>query len=344
MGVYKTYSRLSEKFYWPKMRQDVAAYIRKCQICAAYKQDTQGPKDQIISHPKTSRPWETLSTDLMGPLPRSSKGNCFILVVTDYLSKFSLVFPLRKATSTSVIRHIEEQVFLVFGVPRLILCDNGPQYRSKEFKKFVDKYHCTLKFNANYHPRANPTERQNRTLKTMIAMYVKDNHRSWDVEIHRIACALRTAHQDTTRVSPYFVNFGRNMCLSGKDYLNQYLIENEDGTQTPDVLRNEAFKKLYAEMRRRLENAGEASAARYNLRNRAGDFAVGTTVWRKNYVISDAAKHFSSKLAPKYIGPFIVHKKVSPWTYELKDKTGKPQGVWHIKDLKDNFSDFPIDL
>lgn len=338
MGVYKTYSRLIGKYYWPKMRQDVASYIKKCHVCAAYKSDPRGVKDQMVSHSKPSRPWEVISTDLMGPLPRSTKGNSFILVVTDYLSKFSLVLPLRKATSATVIKRIEEEVFLVFGVPRILLTDNGPQYRSNEFRKFVDKYQCSIKFNANYHPRANPTERQNRTIKTMLAIYVKDNHRTWDAEIHKVACALRTARQETTRVSPYFVNFGRNMCLSGNDYKNQELFKDEDGTQTPEVSRNEAFRKLFSAVKKRLETAGERNAARYNLRKRNADYSVGDSVWRKNYVISDAAKHFTSKLAPKFVGPFLIHRRISPWTYELKDENGRLQGVWHSKDLKDNFS------
>lgn len=337
MGVYKTYSRLTEKYYWPKMRQDVATYIKRCHTCAAYKSDPQGVRDQMASHPKPARPWEMISTDLMGPLPRSTKGNSYILVVTDYLSKFSLVFPLRKATSAAIIKRIEEEVFLLFGVSRLLLCDNGPQYRSAEFKRFVNKYQCSIKFNANYHPRANPTERQNKTLKTMLAMYVKDNHRTWDAEIHKVACALRTARQETTRVSPYFVNFGRNMCLSGEDYRNHDLFNNEDGTQTPEVSKNEVFRKLFSDVKKRLETAGERSAARYNLRKRNGGYSVGDSVWRRNYVLSDAAKYFTNKLAPKYIGPFVIHRQISPWTYELNDEDGRFQGVWHLKDLKDVF-------
>lgn len=335
MGVYKTYSRLAEKYYWPKMRQDVASYIRHCHKCAAYKTDPQGKQDQLVSHPKPSRPWEMISTDLMGPLPRSTKGNSFILVVTDYFSKFSMIFPLRKATTSAIIKYIEESVFLVFGVPRVLLCDNGPQYRSAEFKKFVGKYDCVIKFNANYHPRANPTERQNRTLKTMLAMYVKDNHRLWDADIHRLACALRTARQETTKVSPYFVNFGRNMCLSGKDYDRVTLNLGEDNDSTQLNSRNEAFMKLYADVKRRLVDAGEKGVLRYNLRKREADYTVGQRVLRKNYVLSDAAKYFSKKLAPKYVGPFVVRRRVSPWTYELVDDNGRHQGVWHIKDLKE---------
>lgn len=334
MGVFKTFARLAEKYYWPKMRNDVADFVRKCKVCASYKVSQEIPADKMASHPKPDRPWEVISTDIVGPLPRSKHGNSFILVVTDYLSKFSLLFSLRKATSEAVVRKIESEVFLIFGVARVIICDNGPQYKSKHFLNFAGRYQCRLKFNASYHPRANPTERVNRVIKTMLAMYVSDNHRSWDENLDQIACAIRTAKHEVTKLTPYFINFGRNMILSGADYKSGELLDLEDGTQTGELSRNDTFRKMFEDVRRRLEVAGQKSTDRYNLRRRHVEYLPNQLVWRKNYVLSDAAKYFSHKLAPKYVGPFQIHKRISPWTYELRDSLGALKGVWHVKDLK----------
>lgn len=218
LGVYKTYSRITEKYVWPKMRQDVAEYVRRCVVCAAHKSDLAVPTNKIATHEKPSRPWELISTDLMGPLPRSSKGFAYILVATDYLSKFSLVFALRSATAAAVVKRIEEDVFLLFGVPRLIICDNGPQYRSREFQNLANSYRVKVQYTAYYNPRANLMERVNRSLKTMLATYVGENHKKWDVNLQAIACALRTARHETICLLLYFVNFGRDMVLKGDEY------------------------------------------------------------------------------------------------------------------------------
>nr|CAI5866728.1 unnamed protein product [Callosobruchus analis] len=268
-----------------------------------------------------------ITTDLVGPLPRSKHGNNFILAVVDYLSKFTLLFPLRKATGDAVVNKIENEVFLVFGVPRIIVCDNGPQYRSRQFLRLAESYKCEVKFTANYHPRANPTERTNRTYKTMIAMYVSDNHRTWDENLHKIGCALRTSTHETTRLTPYFVNFGRNMMLSGDDYKVGPLLDVEDGTQLGE-------NKIFSDVRRRLEIAGKKSCDRYNLRRRHVEYLPNQLVWKRNFVLSDASKYFSHKLAPKFVGPYFIHKRISPWTYELRDEHGNSKGVWHSKDLK----------
>lgn len=334
VGVYKTFSKIAERYYWPKMRSDIANFVRHCSTCAAHKPSQLKPTDKMVSHPKISRPWEMISMDLVGPLPRSKHGNTFILNVTDYLSKFTLLFPLRKATGEAVVKKIENEVFLMYGVPRTIICDNGPQFRSREFGKLVQTYKCKIKFSAAYHPRANPTERVNRTLKTMLAMYVSDNHRVWDENLQKIACALRTSTHEVTKLTPFFVNFGRNMILSGEDYANTFINDDGDGTQTGDLSRNESFKKMFLDIKTRLEVAGKKSCDRYNLRCRHVEYLPNQPVWKRNFALSDAAKYFSHKLAPKFIGPFYVKKRLSPWTYELRDEQGNDKGVWHAKDLK----------
>lgn len=154
-------------------------------------------------HSKIDRPWDVIATDLVGPLPKSKRG--YILVVTDCFSKFCFCFPLRKATASSVVRHLEEDVFLLFGVPRVLISDNGVQFKSKEYNVLLQKYRVKANYTAYYHPQANPTERVNRVIKTILVAYVSQNHRSWDEFLPKITCAIRTAKHDTTGLTPYFV-------------------------------------------------------------------------------------------------------------------------------------------
>lgn len=338
MGVFKTYCRITERYYWPKCRYDVAKYVKGCVTCAAHKTDLKGPKGLMSVQPRAHSPWEIISTDLMGPLPRSSRGHQYILVVTDLFSKFAVVFPLRSASASMITKKIEEEVFLMFGTPRLILCDNGQQYRSREFQKLMDQYGVKIRYNPYYHPQSNPTERFNKTIKTMLAMYVSDNHRTWDVNLAKVACATRTAKHESTNHTPYFINFGRNMTLHGGDHARKMAIENnESDEQGKD--RQEGFRKLFKEVRKRLDIAAKKSEKTYNLRRRNEQFQVNQLVWKKNFVKSDAANYFTKKLAPKFVGPFYINKRLSPWTYELRDKDGESIGVWNAKDLKSAYAD-----
>ncbi|KAH0822094.1 hypothetical protein GEV33_000697 [Tenebrio molitor] len=119
------------------------------------------------------RPWQMISCDLFGPLPRSGNGNEYVLVITDYFSKFPFFTPLRQATARKVIAEIEEKVFLVVGVPEYCIVDNGVQFgRSREFNEFLNNYGVRPYCNSLNTPQNNPSERVNRTMKTVIMSYI----------------------------------------------------------------------------------------------------------------------------------------------------------------------------
>lgn len=238
---------------------------------------------------------------------------------------------MRSSTADLVCKRLEEDVFLVYGVPRLLICDNGPQFTSVRLKQLAVEYKVKIRYNAYYHPQANPTERVNRNVKTMLGMYVSENQRIWDKSVAKIACALGTAILDTTQQSPYYVNFGRNMVLSGDEYLAKEHFREDRVTEDR---RPSGFKKLFEDVKQRIQKASERNKKYYNLRRRVEEFVVGQEVWRTNFPQSDAASYFSAKLAPRYVGPFVIKEKVSPWTYELQDRNGTYQGTWNAKDLK----------
>lgn len=76
-----------------------------------------------------------VSMDLIGPLSRTSSGYAHILVITDYFSKFCLLFALHTANAQNVTRHVEDSIFLLFGAPQYLIGDNGVQFRSQLFQK-----------------------------------------------------------------------------------------------------------------------------------------------------------------------------------------------------------------
>lgn len=99
VGSNKTYWKLQTRYTWPKMRYDVGHYVKSCKTCAACKPEQKLPAGQMGSPRVTDRPWQLLSLDYMGPFPRSSHGNAYLLVVNDYFSKFTIMKPFRAATT-----------------------------------------------------------------------------------------------------------------------------------------------------------------------------------------------------------------------------------------------------
>lgn len=343
LGTFKTIKRISEQYYWPGMASDISRHVRQCTVCQSLKPVQQLPAGMMGSQRIVDNPWQMVSTDLMGPFPMSSKQNRFLLVIADCFTKYTLLFPLRTATAEKIAQIIEQEVFLVFGAPQYVICDNGTQYTSKRFVDKVTEYGGKILYNPNYHPQANPTERINRVLKTMIASYVKDNHRSWDKNLPQLRHAICTATHEATGFTPAFLNFGRELHLSGTSYRKL----EEDG-YAPRLgqreSRAELLKELpavYAEVTDRLQRAHEKNSRIYNLRRRPLQFQPGDVVWRKTFPQSDAARYFTAKLAPKYTR-CVVHRRVSGLVYELREEDGRVLPTrWHVQDLKPDGSSDP---
>lgn len=93
-GIFKTFKRISQKYYWPKMRSDITNYVNHCLVCAQHKPEQKKIGGLMSTRPQPVRPWQTICMDLVGPLPRTSKGYVYILVISDCFSKFPLIFPL----------------------------------------------------------------------------------------------------------------------------------------------------------------------------------------------------------------------------------------------------------
>lgn len=334
LGVFKTHARVSTRWYWPKMRADISNYVRRCQTCMMTKPEQKPSMGHMLSKtPTVTKPWQLASADIVGPLPRSSNGYSYILSICDCFSKFVMLFPLRKATANAIMKIVEEQIILVFGAPNQIITDNGTVFRSRIFQDKMAEYHIKIAYTANYHPQANPVERIHRVVKTMLSSYVGKNHKTWDKFLAKVGWAIRSAKHEVTGFTPNFIMFGREINVCGDlqdtvgDQINFVRDQNEQRKAT-------GLESVFQDVTKRLKTAYEKNRVLYNLRHRQDSFTVGQRVWKRNYVLSDASKNFTSKLAPKYSGPFLISKIVSPWTYQLKNESDRDQGIWHAKDLK----------
>lgn len=98
------------------------------------------------------------------------------------------------------------------------------QFRSREYRKFLESYQVRPSYISFYHPQANPVERINCGIRTKLVSYVSDNHREWDLLLPKIS--IRTAKHEVIRHTPYFVNLSREMFTT--DERNFRKAENDD--------------------------------------------------------------------------------------------------------------------
>ncbi|KAH8315152.1 hypothetical protein KR059_012016, partial [Drosophila kikkawai] len=332
LGIRKTSTRVAQKYYWPGLFREVAQYVRRCSSCQKFKVSQEKPAGKMFTR-QVNEPFHVLCADFVGPLPRSKQGNTVLLVFFDIFSKWVELVPLRRATVPYLERAFRERILSRFGIPRTLVCDNGTQFTSRAFQAFCNSLGMELQHTAPYTPRQNPTERANRTVKTMIAQYLGDSPQSaWDHLLPEISLAINSSVSDTTGFSPAFLVQGREPRLP-----NTLYDEVTPGRGTAQLSPTERSTQLHSIFQVARENAERATAEQgrhYNLRRREWRPPLGSLVLVRRHVLSNAAEGFAAKLASKYEGPYRVIKFPSPNIARLQIPGSRRRRTACIQNLK----------
>ena len=207
LGVRKTTEKLAERYFWPAYTADWRSGLRNVKPVNA----------ATVRHRRCELPWaqsRQSTHSRMGPLPASSKGYKYILVVTDLFTKWVEAFPLRSTESTTLATVLVDEIACRYGVPRSIHSDQGANLTSAVIQHLCLLLGMQRTQTSAYHPQGNgQVEKFNRTLEAMLAKVVQANQRDWDVHLPKVLFAYRTAVHESTQFTPYHLVFGRSPML-----------------------------------------------------------------------------------------------------------------------------------
>ncbi|GJT15497.1 reverse transcriptase domain-containing protein [Tanacetum coccineum] len=146
--------------------------------------------------------------DFMGSFP-SSKGNKYILVAVDYLSKWVEAKALPTNDARVVVRFLKA-LFARFGTPRAIISDRGTHFCNDQFAKVMLKYGVTHRLSTAYHPQTSgQVEVSNRGLKRILERSIGENRTSWSDKLDDALWAFRTAYKTPIGCTPYKLVYGK---------------------------------------------------------------------------------------------------------------------------------------
>nr|GEV00709.1 reverse transcriptase domain-containing protein [Tanacetum cinerariifolium] len=188
-------------FYWPTIYRDAHELVKSCDACqrqGKFSQRDEMPQNSI----QVCEIFDVWGIDFMGPFS-SSRGNEYLLVAVDYLSKWVEVKALPTNDARVVCRFLKS-LFARFGTPCAIISDRGTHFSNDQFAKVMLKYGVTHRLATVYHPQSSgQVEVSNRVLKRILERTIGENRASWSDKLDDALWAFSTAFKTPIRCTPY---------------------------------------------------------------------------------------------------------------------------------------------
>jgi hypothetical protein len=329
-GHDKTFAKLRESYFWPRMQADVKIFVDRCRIC----QHSKGRKKNAGFYqpfPIPERLWDVISMDFVLGLTRTKRCVDLIFVVVDRFSKMAHIIPCQKTSDATHIANLFfKEVIRLHGLTRSIVSDQDTKFIGHFWRTLWKKLGTNLAFSLAYHPQIDGhTEVVNRSLGDLLRSLVIEHHSSWDNIFPQAEFAYNDSVNQSTGQSPFQVVYG--MQLRGISELRDSEQTAIRSTSAEDF--TEAMKELHSQVKERLKNSSQVYKQRADQHRRQLQLEVGDLVLahlRKERFL----KGMYNKLKMKKIRPCRVLKKFGANAYgiELPDGIGISP-IFNISDL-----------
>jgi transposase InsO family protein len=229
-GINRTEETIGQHLWWPKMRDHITNYVRRCPLCQRNKRKDK--KFGLIP-PKQAEatPWDKLCVDLIGPYKIRRKGKkdlvCKCVTMIDPATGWFEIQQIDDKKSVTVANIVEQEWFSRYPWPTQITFDRGSEFIGQDFQKMIkEDYGVKAKPITVRNPQANAiVERVHQVIGNIIRTFELENNYldetdPWKGILSATAFAVRSTFHTTLKNTPGQLVYGRDMIFNVKHEAN----------------------------------------------------------------------------------------------------------------------------
>ncbi|WVZ76299.1 hypothetical protein U9M48_024286, partial [Paspalum notatum var. saurae] len=317
LGCNKMYQYLKQKFWWTRMKREIAKYVSECDVCQRVKAHHLKPAGMLQPLAVLAWKWKDIHMDFIVGLPRTQKGYNSIWVVIDRFTKSAHFIPVETTYRAKQYAELYiSRIVSLHGVPQTITSDRGSLFVSRFWELFQTALGTNLIRSSAYHPQTSgQVERVNQILEDMLRACTLTYSTKWDECLSLAEFAYNNSYQKSLEMAPFEALYGRR-CRTPLNWSEP----GERVTFGPDLVTQaeEQVKFIHSNLKR-------AQSRQKSYLDK-----------RRRPLVFEKGDHVYLRLAPWYVGPFKITEQCGPVAYrlELPPHLATVHDVFHVSQLK----------
>jgi len=122
---------IKRNYWWPGIKNNVKKYVQGCFKYQQNKVQHMKKAEELHLLKIPEGPWQEISIDVIGPLPKSNEKNTIIVIVDRFMKIVWLKTTTTNISSEEIAKIYHDEIWKLHGIPRTILSDRGPQFASR---------------------------------------------------------------------------------------------------------------------------------------------------------------------------------------------------------------------
>ena len=234
-------------YYWPTIQANAKTYVKVCDQCQCFSNIPRQPLEYLTLM-MAPWPFAQYGLNILGPFPLGTRQMKFLVVGINYFTKWVKAELLAKITQQNVKNFVWKNIVFRFGVPRVLISDNGRQFDNTLFLDFYEHFGIKNHYSSPSHSQANgQTKVANRSLLKIIKTQLEGVKSEWLDELPGVLWVYKTTVRTPTGETPFKLAYGSEAVIPVEVYMaNHRVMKYQDEVRMNAKQRTTRYKNLMA--------------------------------------------------------------------------------------------------